>query len=222
MFAALAAAPARGALVLTLSEPGFASVTGVASGSTDTFVGTYGTFTTDVVIGFSNSSTPAGSGQIQIQSLDVTNTSSTGGNALTITFSDNGFTFPGTVGQSLSLASALSGTLTTAAAGDTVTFRSTATPSSGAAATTGLQSFTVPASPSSITSVQVSPAASATFTETGSYTLSDQISLALANPGETANLSGTTVASVTVPEPATASALGLAAIALAARRRRRA
>jgi len=218
---ALTASSARGALTLTLSEPGYAPVTGTVSGSTDAYVGSYGDFTTDVVVGYSNSTTPGSLGELQVQSLNIVDSAAGSGvsKALTITFTDNDFTFPGLVGSKELLTSSLGGTLIAGTAGDKITFQSTATPSSGTAANPGVQTYTDPISNAGSQSFNI-PAATATFTSTGLYTLSSQLVATFSTSGENANLSGTATVATVVPEPVSLSMMGIAATALLARRRR--
>ena len=211
------AAPAKGALTLTISEPGMMPATTTAAGGSNSIVYTsaYGDFATDIVVGFSNSAAPSSVAQLQIQSLDVKNTTGTQA-VLTITLSDNSFTFPGTVGSALQVSSSVGGTLTGTSSSAFVTFQTTATPSTGGAAVLPTQTFT---SPGSLTPVSFSaPTVLGSFTQTGTYTLQDTLRFGLTNVGATANLSGTS--SVSVPEPATLSIAGVAGLALFARRRR--
>ena len=100
--ATLIASPAENAsLMLTLSEQGFAPVTVTDTGNTGTvsYFGSYGGFSTNVVIGVSNqfsAPTPTAA-QIQVQSVEVTSTTAgTTPQTLAVTVSDSGFTFPAT------------------------------------------------------------------------------------------------------------------------------
>lgn len=216
------AVPAGAAPILTLSEPGFTPMSGTVSGNNVTFSGNYGDFATNFIIGVSNSNTATTSGQISITDLSIVNTSAatTGSKVLTITVSDNGFTLPGVVGQRLQLVGGLGGGLSGAVAGDKISFIATATPSTGAAATTGTQTFTATTLTSTNTSFNI-PAASATFTQSGSYTIADQIIVSLTAPNASANLAGlTTVGIAPVPEPVGLSIAAVAAMGLLRRRPR--
>ena len=221
LVAGLSAGQAKAALILTLSEPGYAPVTGVVSGNTDSFIGSYGDFTTNIVIGFTNSGTPSPLAELQVQSLDVTKNSTSAAEVLTITTTDTDFTFPGVLGSPLALTSSLGGTITSSRPGDSVTFQSTATPSTGSPVTTGVQTFVTPATPPGLISFAVPPATN-TFVQTGSYGLTNQIVASLSDPNEDANLSGTTtvaVAPVPIPEPMGLSVIAVSGLALLSRRR---
>jgi MYXO-CTERM domain-containing protein len=216
----LTAASARAALTLTLSEPGFAPVTGTASGNTDTFFGSYGDFSTNIVVGFTNSATPSAAAELQIQTLNVINNNQTGTKALTISLTDTGYTFPGVPGQPLRMTSSIGGTLTSPVAGDTITFQSTATPTGGPVLSTSTppQTYVAPTTTPGAVGFSV-PDANVLFTQTGSYSLSNQLVLSLASSGETANLSGSTTVTA-VPEPTILAAAAVAGLGLLRRRRR--
>jgi hypothetical protein len=117
------------------------------------------------------------------------------------------------------MTSALGGTITPATAGDLVSFQSFATPQVGSPVTTGLQAYNATTFPGAET--VVIPTASATFTRSPSFTLSDTTYLSVA-PGEAANLSGTTTVTTPVPEPVSGGLLvGGVLIGLSRRIRRR-
>jgi hypothetical protein len=219
--AVLSAGRAGAALTMTLSEPGFSvvNVPYTAGSSTISYSAAYGDYTTDIVAGFSNSGTPGSIGQLQLESLDVKDTTGAA-TGLTITFSDNGFTFPGAVGSLLLVQSALGGTLTNSAAGNSVTFQTTATPGAGAAAVTPLQTYTSPGSPLAPLPFDM-PTTSATFVQSGSYTLGEVLTFSLSGAGSAANLSGSSTVTAAVPEPASLAAASLAGIALLGRRSRK-
>jgi hypothetical protein len=233
-----AAAPAaKAALVLTLSEPGFAPATYTDNTNTavSDFSGSpipYGTFTTDIVVGSSNlnypGQTPPSNAILQIQSLQVVSTNGAG-HTLTISLTETGYGFPGGAGSREYMDSSLGGTLSPSSAGDTVTFQSTATATSGVAATnvsSGLQSFTPADGNLGRTLGFSEPDANTSWINGGSFDLQNVTTVTLFQVGESANLSGTTTVSLTpivgVPEP-TATALGAIAAAggLLARRTRR-
>jgi hypothetical protein len=217
------ASAARAALTLTLTEPGFApqQYTDAVTPGQVSFFGSYGSFTTDIEIGLTNINTPtAPTAYLQIQSLDVTNNSSSA-NDLTVTLAETTpFTFPGNPSSQLTLTSALGGTITPATAGDTVSFQSTATPIGGSPVSDTI------GSPPTYTAVGstgaenvVIPTETANFTEGSGYTLQDVTGMSIA-PGEAVNVSGTTSVTVAVPEPVTGGLLaGVAMLALGRRRR---
>jgi hypothetical protein len=221
---AFATAPARAALLLTVSEPGFAPAFGTPSSpNTIDLIGPYGDFNTNIVIGFTNSNTPTSVAELQIQSLQVIDNSNTGPKTLTISLTDTGFTFPGSPGQTLLMTSSIGGTFTQPVAGDKLTFQSSATPGGGGpiiAVSTPVQSYTAPSNFPGAVAVTV-PDQTALFPATGGYSLSNQLTLSLSSNGETANLSGsTTVAVAAVPEPTCGAITAVAAVGLLRRRRR--
>jgi hypothetical protein len=215
----------RAALTLTISEPGFApvQVTDAATPGQVSYLGSYGTFSTDIEVGLTNINTPTdSSAYLQLKSLDVTNEASTGAAAdLTVTLAEStAFTFPGTPISLMALSSAMGGTITPATAGDTVSFQSIVTPETGGASSaviTAAPTFT--ATDSTGAENVVIPTESVDFTRTSSYTLENITDLSI-DPGEALNVSGTTSVS-SVPEPIGGSLLAAAAAMGLARRRRR-
>ena len=220
MAAVAGAGQARGALTLTLSEAGFSPLTVTDSSNSGalSFFGTYGDFQTNFIAGLSNKlSTPTpAAATLQIQSINVKNTSAGGTtNTLTLTLSDDGYTFPAATGSTLSLDSAFGGSLSNATAGDSATFQSfVLSPST----TTGLQTYTAATTDPGTTSFSrnVVPV---TFVRPAAYTLENVTTVSLSGASEQANLSGTTTASPAVPEPASAAAIALLGAGLLGRRR---
>ena len=211
---------AGAALTLTLSEPGYTSMTVTDAANTGalSFFGSFGDFQTNFIAGLSNklsSPTPAAA-TLQIQSIDVKNLS-TGGtkDTLTLTLSDDGYTFPAATGSALSLDSAFGGSLSNATAGDSATFQSfVLSPST----TTGVQTYTSAATDPGTTSFSrnVTPV---TFIRPAAFTLENVTTISLSGASEQANLSGTTTASTAVPEPASAAAAAVVGLGLLGRRR---
>jgi hypothetical protein len=211
------------ALILTATEPGFAPITATETGNTGQVVlsGPVGDFTTNIVIGYTDINSPtSGSAQLQVESLDVENISgATGTKTLTVTLQESTpFTFPGTASSTDLLTSALGGTLTPSKVGDAISFQSFATPASGPAVATGLETYTFAASNAGATGFQV-PNSSVTFGQSASYVLENISTLSLSG-GETINVSGTTTVTA-VPEPVSIGLIaGTAVLGLAGRRRR--
>lgn len=217
------APPAQAALMVTLSEVGFAPVT-ATDGDLDgqvSFAGAYGDFKTNIVVGFSNKLevTHGPEAELQIQSLDITkNTGLTSVPAvLTITVVDDGFLFPGGAGSPLVLFSALGGTLKGSAAGDSVTFQSFADPGGSSP---GPQTYVSPggAPPSTPVSFNV-PDATVAFVRGLTYDLRSVTTISLTNGNESSNLSGSTT--VSVPEPSAALFGMLSSASLLLHRRRK-
>ena len=99
---------AKGNLMLTLVETGFAPVTVIDTLNTGalSFFGTYGDFQTNFVAGVSDklNSPPPSAATLQIQSINVKNLSSAGlTKTLSLTLTDDGYTFPGVTGSSMRL-----------------------------------------------------------------------------------------------------------------------
>jgi hypothetical protein len=216
---------ADAALILTASEPGFAPITATEIGNTGQVVltGPVGDFTTNIVIGYTDLNSPSSpTAQLQVESLNVENVSgATGTKTLTVTLQETTpFTFPGISSSTDLMTSSLGGTLTPSTIGDSISFQSFATPSSGPAVATGLETYTFATASAGTSGFQV-PNSSVTFVQSPSYLLSDVSTLSLSG-GETINVSGTTTITA-VPEPVS---IGLAAAAalvgLSGRGRRRA
>jgi hypothetical protein len=213
--------PAGAALMLTLSEPGYAPVTFTDTTNSGgvSYFGTYGTFSTNFIVGESDK-LDAGQtvGNLQVESLNVTNIANTGTSVLTVTVSDNNYAFPGGPGSADTLGSSFGGSLTSPNAGDVVTFQSSVlSPST----TTGLQSYTAPATISG-TYAFASTATPVGFADPGTYSLTNVTTISLSGAGESANVSGSTTVTgpSAVPEPATATVGVFAGIAVLHRRRR--
>jgi hypothetical protein len=213
---------ANASLTLTLSEPGFSPQT--YTDTTDTgaisYFGDYGTFSTNFVVGESNKLTggvTTGVASLQIESLNVVSLGLGSGTpeTLTVTLSDNGYTFPGTTGSTDKLGSSVGGTFTSPNAGDSVTFMSSVV---SPATTTGLQAYTAPATVVGTTSFS-SVATPVTFLDPSTYSLTNVTTITLSSSGESANVSGSTTVTAAVPEPATASLAAVAGLALLRRRR---
>jgi hypothetical protein len=213
------ARPAHAALMLTLSEAGYAPVTLTDATNTGSlsYSGSYGDFSTNFVIGYTNQLTGAGPvANLQIESLDVTSLTNSGAKTLTVSLDDPGYTFPGTTGSTVTLGSSIGGTLTGASPGDAVTFQSFV---SSPAVSTGLQTFVVQGSPGASTPFS-SAATPVPFVRGSTFELSDVTTISLAGAGDTANVSGATTVTAPVPEPATASLLAVASAMFLRRRRR--
>lgn len=176
-------------------------------------------FVVTVSVASSNSPGNAASGQISIASLDITNAANSAPATLTIQTSDTGFTAPGAALSLMNLQSSVSGTFTaTDSADDSVKFISFADPANGQpAAVNGTPQITINNAPPSTNGTN-----GGSFTRAaGPYSLSDTITVTLA-PGDTANITGTTTATVntnSVPEP-TLGVVPALALGLLARRRR--
>jgi hypothetical protein len=212
--------PADAALTLTLSEPGFAPQTFIDTGNTGgvSYFGTYGTFSTNFIVGESNKLVnPTSVASLQVESLNVVSLGSGGTTStLTVTLSDNGYTFPGTAGSSDLLESSVGGTFTSPNAGDGVTFTSSVI---SPATTTGLQSYTAPSTVVGTTSFS-SVATPVGFIDPSTYSLTNVTKISLSGAGESVNVSGSTTVVAAVPEPTTASVAAVAGLALLRRRRR--
>jgi hypothetical protein len=212
---------AKAALMLTLSETGFAPFTVVDSGNTGSlsFIGTYGDFQTNFVAGISDKLTtpPPPGATLQVESIDVKNLSTAGvTKTLTLVLTDDGYTFPTTLGSLDKLDSAFGGTFTGATAGDTATFQSFVV---APATTTGVQSYTAPVSDPGTTSFSTN-VVPVNFTQPAAYTLTNTTTISLTGAFEQSNLSGTTTVTAAVPEPVSLAAVALA-LPLALRRRSR-
>ena len=222
-----AASRSDAALTITLSEPGFAPVTVTDTGNTGTVSNftSYGTFNViDVEVAVSDrlqSPTPA---QATLQVTAILEGTTAGG-TLSITTTDSGYTFPGVTGNTEFIASSMGGTLAPATLNDTVTFLSTATATTGVAASnvsTGVQTYFSPGSSAGTNSFST-PNASTTFIRGSSFDLTNQLTVTLNSGFEQANLSGTTTVSLAqprVPEPASATLLAIGAGSYLLRRRR--
>lgn len=211
---------AKAALTLTLSETGFAPSTLTDSGNTGqvTFNGSYGDFSTNIVVGSSNKldPTPGPLAQLEIQTLDITKVGNAGSKTLTVTLTDDGYTFPGSTGTSDTLSSTVGGTISNGTAGDSVTFQSFAQPSG---ATPGLQTFTAVTPTGGSNQSFNLPIISTNFTRGATYTLSNVTTISLSNGNESTNVSGSTTVGA-VPEPASAALLALLGTGLLGRARR--
>jgi len=229
---ALLAAPmsARAAFIMQVSEPGsgLAPLTitdnGTGDGSPEvgkiTWSGPYGDFTIDsVAVGTSNRTTPTtppapGVAQLQITSLVVRNLANLQ-RTLNILLGDTDFTFPGSAGSQMTLRSSIGGTFLVALGGDTFTFQSYADTSNaqfGTGVTSGQQTFTFSGVD---TQRSFSGDANATFTSSGTYSLTNSNTYVV-SPGGQVNTSGTTSVTAVVaavPEPASL-ALGAAGFLL--------
>ena len=114
---------AKAALVLTLTPSVGAPVTITDNGAGDsdpalgsiTNIGAVGGFSTNIGVGGSNSPGTSTAGLLQIQSLDIRNTTA-GQQSLTIVLSDTDYGLPG--GTNMTLGSNIGGTLTQATEGD--------------------------------------------------------------------------------------------------------
>jgi hypothetical protein len=197
-------------LTLTISEPGFTPYTATDAANTGdlTFDGTYGDFSANFIVAFSDQPTapPGAAATLDLTSLNVVNTSNTTGqHTLTITLNDNGYTTPLSAGSTVYLQSSISGSLTDPLAGDGVTLDSAVvSPSVNA----GLLTYTVPTSSPGADPFQVT-ASPVAFTQPASYALTSTTTLSMSNPGESITLNDSTAVSATptngtgIPEPAT-------------------
>ncbi len=203
------------ALIVTDNGPGD-SDSNIGEISTVSSIGGFGV---QITVSEANSPGNATDGTLQIQSLDITN-DNPGPATLTIRVSDNGYTLPGGAATPMLLGSAMGGTFTNAGVGDTVQFQSFADPANAQPATavsTADLTFTNPstsATPNSFSGNNNQP----WIRGAGAYSMTS-ISIVTLSPNATANISGSTTATTTVPEPIFGAA-GLLAVGLLGRRRR--
>ena len=210
-----ASSTAKAALALTLSEPGYTPFTRTDTLNTGSvsFIGTFGDFQTNFVVGLTNQVTGTGAtANMQLQSLNVKSLASAGTqNTLTVTLTDNGFTFPLAPGSTVQLGSSIGATLTMPVVNDSITFQSSVlSPST----TTGLQSYTAPASVAGLSTTSFSSVATpVNFTRGTDYALQSVTTISLTGGMETSNISASTTVTGSVagvPEP-TSAALALIA-----------
>jgi hypothetical protein len=206
---------ASAALMLTLQSGAETVVIPGVAGAV-TYTGNIGGFSGTYTFGLSNSPGTSFRGLLQVSSISVHNTGNTT-SSLKITLSDTDFTAPGNPGDTLTLQSAIGGTLALGILGDTVQFQSWADASNAplaALSTGGPQLFTSPGGPLA----SYNDTVFSKFVRAGAaYSLTNVTTVTL-NPGTEANISGTT--STLVPEPATASMALLSVGGLLARRRK--
>ena len=189
---------------------------------TTTSVGTFGV---QITVAVSNSPGSPSAGTLQITSLDITNSTNTGQQTLSILTSDTGYTQPGNPPLSMNLNSAFTGTFGSGAQPtDNASFQSFADPNNGQPATanpTAPLSFSYPTTEApNFTSFSANNNVSWLRLATP-YSLADLTTVTL-SPGASINITGTTTAtavSPSVPEP-TLGVVPALALGLLARRRR--
>ena len=224
------AASSKAALVLVLTEPGYASETITDGGASDIdhtangsieFVGTYHDFTTTIDVATSNSPGVGGGGEISLDAVQIkTNAGTpTGRYSLTLAVEDNGFTLPAT--GTVSLTSTLGGSITTAAVGDTISQTSFIDTANNANASV---SPTATAPVASYSSSSNSPQAYAQTTSnpstllSGPYSLADVVALSIANTS-VINANADTQTAASVPEPTSLVLLACGGLFLHRRRK---
>jgi len=222
----LAPTSAKATLILTLDEisgPN-AGATASVSDPTNTSViydSSLGDFSADIDIGFSNESSPGTGAEatLQVHTLEVTSTISTPV-VLQVLLTDDGFTFPGSSGDTLSLTSSLNAaTFVGSSSTDMVQFQSTAFDPT--AVSTTLQQSNAPVGGGTGTG-SLPADQSATFVRGTTYTLKNVTTLYFSNANEQENVGGTTTTldlSSSVPEPTSLSALAIGGLLLMRRRR---